>query len=64
MAKRYASWGSDKSYRWLWRAVLQDAIFAFKSRMNGSIKRKLYCDGHDDECDSSTTVKSEGFINE
>jgi len=33
---RYASWGSDKSYKWLWRAALQDAIFAFKTRMNKS----------------------------
>jgi len=34
MAKRYSSWGSDVSYRWLWRAALQDGIFAFKRRMN------------------------------
>jgi hypothetical protein len=31
--KRYASWGSDSTYRWLWRAALQDAIWAFKQRM-------------------------------
>lgn len=29
---RYSSWGSDKAYRWLWRAALQDGIFAFKNR--------------------------------
>jgi hypothetical protein len=32
MSRKYASWGSDKSYRWLWRAALQDAIFAWKNR--------------------------------
>jgi len=35
MSKRYSSWGSDKTYRWLWRAALQDAIFAFKKRYGG-----------------------------
>ncbi len=32
MKKRYASWGSDKSFRWLWQAALQDAFVAFKNR--------------------------------
>lgn len=32
MSKRYCSWGTDNSYRWKWRAALQDAIFAFKQR--------------------------------
>jgi len=32
MRTRYSSWGTDKTYRWLWRAALQDAIFAFKNR--------------------------------
>ena len=32
MKKRYASWGCDKSYRWIWRAALQDAIYTFKGR--------------------------------
>jgi|14_taG_2_1085336.scaffolds.fasta_scaffold01514_10 hypothetical protein len=27
---RYASWGSDKTYRWKWRATLQDYIFKVK----------------------------------
>jgi len=31
--KRYASWGTDKTYRWKWRAALQDAFFAYKARM-------------------------------
>lgn len=33
MSKRYASWGSDKTYRWLWRAAIQDGIFAYKCRI-------------------------------
>ena len=32
MKTRYASWGIDKTFRWLWQAALQDAIFAFKNR--------------------------------
>ena len=31
---RYASWGSDKAYKWKWRAALQDAFWAFNQRMN------------------------------
>ena len=31
---RYTSWGSHKVYKWLWRAALQDAIFAFRKRMH------------------------------
>jgi hypothetical protein len=34
--KKYASWGSDSTYRWLWRAALQDAIFAFRKRLGRS----------------------------
>jgi hypothetical protein len=33
MKKLYASWGSDKAFRFLWQAAIQDAIFAFKNRM-------------------------------
>jgi hypothetical protein len=32
MAKRYAVWGVDRSYRWLWLAALHEAIRAFKNR--------------------------------
>lgn len=35
---RYASWGTDGSYRWFWRAALQDAIFAFKQRYKKAAK--------------------------
>lgn len=34
MGIRYSSWGADKAYRWLWRAALQDAIFAFRNRLD------------------------------
>ncbi len=37
----YASWGSDKNYRWLWRAALQDAIFAFKLRYKSGVARTV-----------------------
>lgn len=39
--KRYASWGSDKNYRWKWRAALQDAIFAFKIRYKSEVTREM-----------------------
>ena len=45
MKKRYASWGSDKSYKWLWRAALQDAIFAFKTRINRKGERGVHNNG-------------------
>ena len=51
MSKRYASFGSDKSYRWLWRAALQDAIFAFKNRMSRKGERGRYNDGQNNEGD-------------
>jgi len=38
--KKYASWGSDKTYRWLWRAALQDAFFAFKKRLTKELASK------------------------
>ena len=53
--KRYASWGSDQNYRWLWRAALQDAVWAFRIRMstqtrkprsNLEIKQALNRDDH------------------
>ena len=51
MAKRYASWGTDKTYRWLWRAALQDAIFAFKNRIGRAHKRGPYNDDQNNEGD-------------
>ena len=30
--KRFTSFGADGSYRWFWRAALQDGIFAFRLR--------------------------------
>ena len=51
--KRYASWGSDKNYRWKWRAALQDAIFAFKQRMKKP-ERCIHCrDFHQPHCETS-----------
>ena len=49
--KKYASWGTDKTYRWLWRAALQDAIFAFRSRMARRGERGAYNDGQNNEGD-------------
>ncbi len=49
--KKYASYGSDKTYRWLWRAALQDAIFAFRSRMARRGERGAYNDGQNNEGD-------------
>ena len=49
--KVYASWGTDRVYRWLWRAALQDAIFAFKNRMDRAHKRGLYNDDQNNEGD-------------
>ena len=39
--KRYASWGSDKVFRWKWRAALEDAIFAFKIRYKSDVTREV-----------------------
>ena len=30
MKRRYSSWGTDGSYRWKWRAKVQDIIYASK----------------------------------
>ena len=49
--KRYASWGTDNSYRWLWRAALQDAIFAFKNRMAQRGERGPHNNGQNNEGD-------------
>ena len=38
MNKLYASWGSDKAFKFLWQAAIQDAIFAFKLRMRKGSK--------------------------
>jgi hypothetical protein len=32
MSKRYAVWGSDKSYKWLWMAALAAGLKAAKGR--------------------------------
>lgn len=34
MSKRYAVWGVDKTYRWLWMAVIAAGIKATKERSN------------------------------
>lgn len=47
---RYASWGTDRTFRWLWMAALADAIFAFKNRYKV-----------DKEIDRGITIRSETY---